>query len=185
VTPPHEKVTGTIVAATIRVEAEADVARARVTVQGSEDLQLIGVEGDEVLFEGPLTAGQETVLSVRMLAQDPGQQSLTMRLRSTDPIVDTRLEVGMGQFKAPTPPAERPVQFDFVGTPIGEAIAEITRQSGLSVTVDPDVGEATVTARAEDPVPAAAALRAVADAAGLTVAERDGQLIVERTEGEQ
>lgn len=179
VTPPHEKVVGTIVPATIRLETEADVARARVTVAGSGDLQLIGVDDNGIVFEGPLTAGQETVVSVRMLAQTPGEQAITLRIRSTDPIVDTQLDVGMGEFTAPVPPAERPVTFKFVGAPIREAVAEITRRSGLSVIVDPGVGAATVTARADDPIPAAAALRVVAEAAGLQVSERRGAWVVE------
>ena len=44
-----------------------------------------------------------------------------MRLRSTDPVVDTRLAVGMGEFVEAVPPAERPVQFSFTDTPIREA----------------------------------------------------------------
>jgi type II secretory pathway component GspD/PulD (secretin) len=91
----------------------------------------------------------------------------------------------MGNFAEPVPPPERPVQFEFVGTPIREAVSEVTRQSGLSVIVDPGVGDATVTARAEDPVPAAAALRAVAEAAGLRVTQRDGALVVEKAEDTQ
>jgi hypothetical protein len=179
ITPPHEKVTGTIVPATIRLEAEADVALARITVTGSEQLDLIGVDEGGVVFEGPLRSGQETVLSVRMLARKPGEQSVTIRLRSSDPIVDTRLKVGMGEFAEPVPPAQRPVQFDFVGTPIRDAVSEVTRQSGMSVIVDPGVGETTVTVRSEDPIPAAAALRAIAEAAGLQVTERDGTAVVE------
>jgi hypothetical protein len=179
ITPPHEKVTGTIVPATIRLEAEADVALARITLTGSEQLDLIGVDEDGVVFEGPLRSGQETVVSVRMLARKAGEQSLTIRLRSSDPIVDTRLKVGMGEFVRPVPPARRPVQFDFVGTPIRDAVSEVTRQSGMSVIVDPGVGETTVTARSEDPIPAAAALRAIAEAAGLQVTERDGTAVVE------
>ncbi|MFP4248128.1 MAG: zf-HC2 domain-containing protein [Armatimonadota bacterium] len=184
VTPPHEKVTGTVLPATIRLETEADVARARVTVAGSDDLELIGLEEGGVVFDGPLTAGQQMVLSVRMLSRETGAQSITLRLRSTDPIVDTQLDVRMGDFTEPVAPAERPVQFDFVGVPIREAVSEVTRQSGMSVIVDPGVGEATVTARADDPVPAAAGLRAVAEAAGLTVTERDGRSVVEMA-GEQ
>ncbi len=179
VTPPHERVTGTVVPATIRLETEADVARARVTVAGSEDLELIGLGDDGLVFDGPLTAGQQTVLSVRMFSREAGTQSMTLRLRSTDPIVDTQLDVRMGDFTEPVAPAERPVQFDFVGVPIREAVSEVTRQSGMSVIVAPGVGDATVTARADDPVPAAAALRAIAEAAGLTVTERDGRSVVE------
>ncbi len=178
VTPPHAKTTGTIVPATIRIETEADVARARVTVTGSAYLDVVNAREDGVVFDGPLAAGQQTVLSVRMLAHRPGDASITMRVRSTDPVVDTRLTVGMGEFSEAVPPPERPVQFNFVGTPVREAVAEISRQSGMSVIVDPGVGEATVTARADDPVPAAAALRAVADAAGLQVTEADGATVV-------
>ena len=43
VTPPHEKEAKTVVAATIRLETEADVARARVTVAGSEDHELVEI----------------------------------------------------------------------------------------------------------------------------------------------
>ncbi len=185
VMPPHEKVTGTIVPATIRLETEADVERARVTVAGSDDLELVGLGDDGVVFEGPLTAGQQTVLSVRMMARRAGSQVITMRVRSTDPIVDTRLRVGMGTFAEPVPSAERPVQFNFVGTPIREAVSEVTRQSGLSVIVDPGVGEATVTARADDPVPAGAALRSIAKAAGLQVTEKGGASVVEKAEDAQ
>lgn len=180
ITPPHEKVTGTVLPATIRLETEADVARARVTVAGSEGLELVGIDEDGVIFEGPLTAGQETVLSVRMFAREAGVQSMTMRLRSTDPIVDTQLDVRMGDFAEPVPPEQRPVQFNFTGTPIREAVSEVTRQSGLSVIVDPGVGDATVTARADDPVPAAGALRAIAESAGLTVSEDGGRFVVEK-----
>ncbi len=179
VTPPHERITGTIVPATVRLEAEADVARARVTVAGSDDLDLVGPGDDGVLFEGPLKAGQQTVLSVRMLARRAGTQSMTLRVRSTDPVVDTQLDVGMGEFSEPIPPAERLVQFNFVGTPIREAVSEVTRQSGMSVVVDPGVGDATVTARADDAIPAAGALRAIAEAAGLQITERDGATVVE------
>ncbi|MGI5816682.1 MAG: zf-HC2 domain-containing protein [Armatimonadota bacterium] len=185
VTPPHEKVIGTVVAGTIRLETEADVSRARVTVAGSEDLELVGLGEDGVVFEGPLTAGQQTVLSVRMLARRVGSQSISMRVRSTDPIVDTQLDVGMGEFVEPVPPARRLVRFNFVGTPIREAVSELSRQSGMSVIVDPGVGDATVTARAEDLIPAAGALRAIAEAAGLQVTERDGTLVVERTGSRQ
>lgn len=179
VTPPHEKLVGTIVPATIRLEAEADVARARVTVTGSEDLELVGVGDDGTVFEGPLSAGRETTLSVRMLAQTPGTQAITLRIRSTDPVVDTRLEVGMGDFARPLPPAERPVQFNFVGTPVRQAVAEIQRQSGMSVTVDAGVGDATVTARADDAIPAAAALQSIAESAGLRVTQKNGVCVVE------
>lgn len=178
VTPPHEKVTGTVVPATIRLQTEADVARARVTVAGSEDLELVGLGENGVVFEGPLTAGQETVLSIRMMALRAGPQSITMRVRSTDPVVDTQLDVGMGEFRPPVPPSERPVQFNFVGTPIRDAVAEITRQSGMSVIVDPGVGDATVTARADDAIPAAAALRAIAESAGLKITERGRTSVV-------
>ena len=179
VMPPHQKITGTAVAATIRLETEADVALARLTVAGSEDLDLVGLGDDGVMFEGPLAAGQETVLSLRMVANTPGTQALTLRIRSTDPVVDTQLEVGMGDFTAPVPPAERPVQFNFAGTPIREAVAEITRQSGMRVIVDPNVGDATVTSRADDPIPAVAALRAIAEAAGLQVTQKRDACVVE------
>ncbi|MFW6437626.1 MAG: zf-HC2 domain-containing protein [Armatimonadota bacterium] len=185
VSPPHEKVTGAIVPATIRLEAEADVARTRVTVSGSDDLDLVGLHKDGMLFEGPLKAGQQTVLSVRMLAKKPGPQTMTLRVRSTDPIVDTQLDVRMGNFSEPTPSAERPVQFNFVGTPIREAVSEVSRQSGMSVVVDPGVGDATVTARADDAIPAGGALRAIAEAAGLQVTEKGGTIVVERAEVDQ
>ncbi len=178
VTPPHEKVAGTIVPATIRLEAEADVARARVTVKGADDLELIGVSESGTIFEGPLRAGQETVLSVRMLAHTPGSQALNLRIRSTDPVVDTQLDVGMGEFTTPVPPERRPVQFNFVGTPIRQAVTEIARQSGLSITVDAGAGDATVTARADDPIPAAAALESIARAAGLQATQRGAQYTV-------
>ncbi len=184
VTPPQEKITDAIVPAAIAIETEQDVARARVTVSASEGLELVDLGPEGLLFDGPLAAGRQTVLSVRLLARQPGEQAMTMRLRSTDPVVDTCLAVSLGEFRAPVPPRERPVRFEFIGTPIRDAVAEIVRQSGMRVEVDERVRDATVTLRSEDHVPAEAALRMVADQAGFTVGEGDGKLTVEvREEG--
>ncbi len=185
VRPPHEKVAGTIVPATIALETEQDVARAQVAVTGSEDLELIGSGPNGLIFDGPLTAGQETVLSVRMMARKAGEQRITMRLQSTDPIVDTRLDVGMGHFHEPVPPDERLVQFHFVGTPIRDAVNAIVRESGMRVTVDENVREATVTLRMEDAIPARAALRMIAEAAGCRLVETEDHLVVKRADEEQ
>lgn len=182
ITPPSEKTTGRIVPATIAVETEKDVARAQITVSGSDELDLVGVRGDRVLFDGPLMAGQETVLSVRMLARDAGRQVLNMRLQSTDPVVDTELAVSMGRFTEPVPPRERPVSFAFEGTPIREAVAELVRQSGVRVHVDNAVSGARVSIATEDEIPAEAALRSIAEAAGLQMRVSEDALYVEPAE---
>ncbi len=182
VMPPHQRIAGTIVPATITVETEQDVARARLTVEGSAALELVNVGVGGTLFDGPLTAGQRTVLSVRMLAREPGPQAITMRLRSTDPIVDTRLQVRMGDFVLPVPPEQRTVTFEFTDTPLHEAIDSVVRQSGLRVVVDQGIEERAVTIAAPDPIPAAAALRSIAAAAGGQVREADGALVVEPLE---
>lgn len=179
VRPPLERYAGMMVPTTIVVETEEDVARATVAVR-SEGLELVGIAEDGVIFDGPLRAGQETVLSVRMLARTVGAKSLTLRVRSTDPVVDTELAVAVGYFAESVPPAERPVRFVFEGTPIRSAIASIVRESGLEVAVDESVGEATVTLRMEDAIPARAALQMVVEAAGCRVIETDGLLRVER-----
>lgn len=182
ITPPQQRVTGVIVAATITVETENDVARARITVQGSADLELIGLDDDGELFDGPLAAGQKTVLSVHMLARRPGPQSMTMRLRSSDPIVDTRLTVRLGEFVKRIPPAQRLVTFEFLDTPIRAAIGEIVARSGMRVVVGADVGERAVTVSAPDPIPAGEALRAVAEAADCVVHQNEDVFIVEPEE---
>lgn len=182
VMPPHRRIAGTIVPATITVETEEDVARARLTVEGSATLELVNIGLDGVLYDGPLAAGQRTVLSLRMLAREPGAQSITMRLRSTDPIVDTRLEVRMGEFVMPVPPEQRTVTFDFTDTPVREAIDSLVRQSGLRVVIDQRIDQRAVTIAAPDPIPAAAAVRSIAAAAGCAVREADGALIIEPLE---
>ncbi|MGC9316957.1 MAG: zf-HC2 domain-containing protein [Armatimonadota bacterium] len=182
ITPPRDKTTGRIVPATITVETEKDVARAQITVSGSDELDLVGVRGDGVLFDDALTAGQETVLSVRMLAREAGRQVLHMRLRSTDPVVDTELAVSMGQFTEPVPPRERMVSFAFEGTPLREAVAELVRQSGVRVHVDNAVGGDSVTIATEDEIPAEAALRSIAEAAGLEVRVTEDALFIEPAE---
>ena len=117
-----------------------------------------------------------------MLAREPGAHSTTMRLRSTDPIVDTRLEVRMGDFVMPVPPEQRTVTFDFTDTPVREAIDSVVRQSGLRVVVDQAIEERAVTIAAPDPIPAGAALRSIAAAAECAVREADGALVIEPLE---
>ncbi|MGD9498194.1 MAG: zf-HC2 domain-containing protein [Armatimonadota bacterium] len=180
--PPHLRVAGSVVPATITVETEKDVARVQVAVRGTGALELVGAGEDGLLYDGPLSAGQKQVLSVRMLARQPGQQSLTIRLRSTDPVVDTRLAVRMGEFPAPTDPALRSVTFAFTDTPLRGAVEEIVRQSGLRVRIDAAAEARAVTISAPDPIPAGAALRSVAAAAGCTVREVEDELIVEPQE---
>ncbi len=185
VRPPTERMTGAVVPATIIIETEEDVARAKISATGSEGLELIGLADDDAVFDGPLMAGQETVLSVRMMARNAGEQTVCLRVRSTDPIVDTRLDVSMGDFTEPIPPAERKVQFDFVGKTLRDAVAEIVRESGLKVTVAEDVREATVTVRMEEEIPALAALRMIAEAADCQVIEADDAFIVQEAREEQ
>lgn len=177
--PPRRRVVDEIVAATITLETEQAVERARLNVSASPQLELVDVKPDGELFEGPLRAGQETVLSLHMRAREPGAQSIDLRLRSTDPVVDTRLVVGMGDFVEPVPPARRPVQFSFTDKPLPEAAAELSRQSGLSIEVAPECAGRAVTVSAPDPVPAEVAVRSVAAAAGCSVRERDDGMIIE------
>lgn len=182
VMPPRLRVVDEIVAATITLETEKPVERAQLSVSGSPQLELVDVKPDGKLFDGPLRAGQQTVLSLHMQARAPGAHSLTMRLRSTDPVVDTRLAVGMGEFVEAVPPAERPVQFSFTDTPIREAAGELSRQSGLRIQVAPECAGRAVTVSAPDPVPAGLAVRSVAAAAGCAVAEQDEVLVIEPAE---
>lgn len=179
VMPPRLRVVDEIVAATITLETEKAVERAQLNVDASPGLELVDIKPDGELFAGPLRAGQETVLSLHMQAREPGAQAITMRLRSTDPIVDTRLAVRMGEFVEPVPAAERPVQFSFTDTPMREAAAELTRQSGLRIRVAPECTGRAVTVSAPDPLPAGAAVRSVAAAADCTVSERDGVTVIE------
>jgi hypothetical protein len=178
VRPPAQRVTGVVVPATIVVETERDVARAQVSVTAS-DLELIGLGPEGLLFDGPLKAGQETVLSVPMISRTAGERSITMRVQSTDPIVDTQLKVDIGAFKQALPASERPVQFDFEGTPIREAVGRIARASGMLISIDDAVGNPTVTLRMEDQVPALAALQLVVDAAGCRLVEKNGAFTIE------
>ena len=184
VRPPDARMTGKVVAATIVLETERDVARAKVNVRGSEGLELIGLATDGLVFDGPLKAGQETVLSVQMMARAADEYSIGIRVRSTDPIVDTSLDVSLGRFAEMVPPAERLVQFDFTGTPVSDAVAEIVRDSGMRVIVDHDVGDVTVTVLMVEAIPARAALQVVADAAGCKLVEVDGKLMI-RPAGEE
>lgn len=182
VMPPRLRVVDEIVAATITLETEKPVERAQLSVSASPQLELVDVKPDGELFDGPLRAGQQTVLSLHMQARAPGAQSITMRLRSTDPVVDTRLAVGMGEFVEAVPPAERPVQFSFTDTPIREAAAELSRQSGLRIRVAPECAGRAVTVSAPDPVPAGIAVRSVAAAAGCAVSEQDEVMTIEPAE---
>jgi len=180
--PPRQRVVDEIVAATVTLETEKAVDRALLNVTASPGLELVDVKPDGELFAGPLRAGQETVLSLHMMAREPGGQSIMMRLRSTDPIVDTQLGVRMGEFAEPVPPAERPVQFTFTDTPIGDAAAELSRQSGLRIDVAPECAGRAVTVAAPDPVPAGAAVRSVAAAAGCDAREQDEGMVIEPTQ---
>lgn len=179
VMPPRLRVVDEIVAATITLETEKAVERAQLNVDASPGLELVDIKPDGELFAGPLRAGQETVLSLHMQAREPGAQAITMRLRSTDPIVDTRLAVRMGEFVEPVPAAERPVQFSFTDTPMREAAAELTRQSGLRIRVAPECTGRAVTVSAPDPLPAGAAVRSVAAAAGCAVSEQGEVMVIE------
>ncbi len=178
ITPPRSRPVGEVVPATIAIEPEGDVARAVVDVETSEGLELIGTARDGRLFDGALVGNEKTVLTVRMQAERAGRHQMRLRLRSTDPVVDTRLTVRLGEFRAETPPASRQVTFSFDGVPLRDAMAEITRQSNLQIEVADECADRTVTIAAPDPVPAAAAVRSIAETVGCEAREADGGITI-------
>lgn len=182
ITPPRSRPVGEVVPATIAIEPEGDVARAVVDVETSEGLELLGTARDGRLFDGALVGNEKTVLTVRMQAERAGRHQMHLRLRSTDPVVDTRLTVRLGEFRAETPPASRQVTFSFDGVPLRDAMAEITRQCNLQIEVADECADRTVTIAAPDPVPAAAAVRSIAETVGCEAREADGGITIRPAE---
>ncbi|HUS81188.1 MAG TPA: hypothetical protein VM283_07965, partial [Armatimonadota bacterium] len=178
--PPHRRVVGEVVSALVEVQTERDVALARIRARGSEGLQLVGVKPDGVIFEGPLTAEQETQQTVRMRAERPGPQSLMLRLRSSNPEVETDLRVDLGDFENEVSPEQIYISLDLRERPVSEAVQSIARASGMQVRVVATLPDDRVTKDFSAGVPALAALRIVVEEVGWQVRDSGNLHIVER-----
>jgi len=179
VVPPTRRVVGEVVAATVVVTPDRDVARATVTVEDAGGLEIMGAP-DGVIYRGPLTGGQRTELSVRLRAKKVGSYKLAIRLKSADPALNTRVVSPIVGFRLPLSPAERLVTFKFTNTLIREALAKIAAASQMQVTISDEVDSQRIALDFSAGVPARVALVIVADAGGYQVREENGHFIVEK-----
>lgn len=179
VVPPTRRVVGEVVAATVVVTPDQDVASATVTVEDAGGLEIVGAP-DSVIYRGPLTGGQRTELSVRLRAKRVGSYKLAIRLKSTAPALNTRVVSPIVGFRLPLSPAERLVTFKFTNTLIREALAKIAAASQMQVTISDEVDSQRIALDFSAGVPARVALVIVADAGGYQVREENGHFIVEK-----
>jgi len=178
--PPSMRVVGQEVSSTIAVEAERHVERARIQVRGSEALELRNVPEDGTIYRGPLVGNQVTERPVHMVANQAGRQSLLLNLRSSNPEVETDLEVDLGEFHEQVPATEQPISLNLMETPVRVAIDNIVQQSGMQVVVEEGLPDRRVT-KDFSGVPAAAALNIVVEDVGWTVHAADEvQMVVPR-----
>jgi CBS domain-containing protein len=177
--PPTRRAVGEIVPATVTVETERDVQRARIQVRGLRTLEVVGVSEDGVIYRGALLANQKTEQTVRIRAHEPGTQSMLVNLRSSHPEVETDLVVEMGEFQIEVPPTLQNIEVAFEETPVSEAIEQIAETSGMQVQVAGELPDQRVTKDFSAGVPAEAALRIVAEDVGWQVRADEGLQIVE------
>ena len=177
--PPTRRAVGEVVPATVAVETERDVQRARIQVRGLDTLEIVGVDEDGVIYRGALLANEKTEQTVRIRAHEPGTQSMIVNLRSSHPEVETDLLVEIGEFQTVVPPTLQNIKVAFEETPVREAIEQITEASGMRVQVQGELPDQRVTKDFSAGVPAEAALRIVAEDVGWQVRADDGTQIVE------
>lgn len=179
VVPPARRVVGEVVAGTVVVKPDRDVATATVSAEGSASLEIVGADGG-VIYHGPLKGGQRAELSVRMRAKRPGASQLTVRLKSPDPALNTRLVQTIIGFRQPLSTAKRMIRLKFRNTPVREALTRIAAASGMKVTLSDEVDSQRTTHDFSAGVPAKEALVTVAEAGGYQVRERNGRFVVEK-----
>ncbi len=179
VLPPAKRVVGEAAAGTVVITPERDVRMATVTVVGSAGLQVLGAEGG-LIYRGPLTGGQKTELSVRVMAKRAGTHQLTVNVHSSDATLRTRLVIPIHGFTEPVPAAEREVNLTFNNTPVREALQKIAAASGIRLVIGDEVDSQTVTKDFSAGVPAGAALVIVAEAGGYRVRVDNGRYVVEK-----
>ncbi len=177
--PPTRRAVGEIVPATVTVETERDVPRARIQVRGLHSLEIVDADEDGVIYRGELSAKEKTEQTVRVRAHEPGMQSMIVNLRSSNPEVETDLVVEMGEFQIEVPPTLQNIEVAFNETLVREAIAQIAEASGMQVQITGELPDQRVTKDFSAGVPAEAALRIVAEDVGWQVRADEQTQIVE------
>jgi Putative zinc-finger len=184
--PPEKPTTSETANGVVEVTAREAIPHAVLTATGDEGLT-IGKPGG-VLYEGPLRAGEAVRVPLPMTATKPGSHEVDLRVTSDAPGGNGQLKVFVPGFtsasepasKPPTDPGDKPVNLVFKNVPIREALMDVARQAKLRLEMAEGLGTEVIS-RDVRGVPARAALRAIAEAGGYEVTEKEGVYRVTRS----
>jgi len=181
--PPESPATGATANGVVEIVSREDIPHTVVRATGDEGLAIDKRDG--VLYEGPLRAGESVRVPLPMVASTPGSHEINLSVDSDAPGGNARLKVFVPGFvrqpaaKPAADAADRPVSLVFQNASIRQALMDIANQGHLRLEMAAGLGTERIS-RDVRGVPARAALRAVAEAGGYTVTEKDGVFSVSR-----
>jgi hypothetical protein len=97
-----------------------------------------------------------------------GRSEVAVSVEADNPVLRTRIPITLDVEAAPVAPAPL-VKMALRDVPLRRALAEISRDTGVKITVATKLADLTVDADFADPIPLEAALRLLAEQVGATV----------------
>ena len=182
--PPESATVGKAANGVVEITSQESIPRVTVRATGDSGLTIDKPGG--VLWEGTLRAGEKVRIPLPMTASTVGAHQV-------DVYADSAASTGGAPFTITVPfkaasepppapetsPADKPVSLVFQNAPVRQALMDIARQADLRMEMAEGLGTERIT-RDLRGIPARAALRSVAEAAGYTLTERDGVFHVTR-----
>ncbi len=156
----------------IAITSETDYNDIVLTVQPRGALQVIG---NEIVYRGPLRAGQRKQFAVTVLSSAPGDQHLTVSLRSDVPSLNSSLDVVLPGFVETTGHrGDAQIRLVLHSVPLRQALRQIAAAGDLDIEIADSVGDQPVTVDFSDGISAAEALKAVARMGECRLEEKPG-----------
>jgi len=182
--PPESATVGKAANGVVEITSQESIPRVTVRADGDSGLTIDKPGG--VLWEGTLRAGEKVRVPLPMTASTTGAHQVDVYAESAASTGGAPFTITV-PFKtasepppAPaTSPADKPVSLVFQNAPVRQALMDISRQADLRMEMAEGLGTERIT-RDVRGIPARAALRSVAEAAGYSVTERDGVFHVTR-----